>query len=353
MKSYIINGMFLCQRVSGIQRYAIEIMKRLDNLSKNPKVELEILVPYEIKSEWKPVNIPIVEMHLRSNVFNKHYWLNVLLPKYAKKKQAITVNLCNLGPICSGGIICIHDIMYKSNPNFFPWKKRIMPLFYYYFLVKNSKKIITVSQFTKNEILLYYGCRGVNSEDIEVIGNGWEHVISTKEDDQALAKYGLNKGNYYVAIGNISPHKNFKWIVNEANNNPEALFVIIGQNVLGLGVNQKTQLKSNTIFTGYITDNECKALLMNAKALLFPSICEGFGIPPLEILALGGDAIVSNRSCMPEIFGDSVVYIDPFKDDYNLSDIRLSDNVEAKDNVLKNNSWDLSAKRWLKLLENL
>jgi glycosyltransferase involved in cell wall biosynthesis len=152
-------------------------------------------------------------------------------------------------------------------------------------------------------------------------------------------------------VGNISPHKNLNWILEEAKINRNDTFVIVGKNVLGINYSDNALIPENVILTGYVTDEENKALMLHAKALLFPSFCEGFGIPPLEMLALGKKIIISNCSCLPDIFKSSALYIDPRKNDYVLSEIE--DNTDSKDKkeVLNNNSWNNAAKQWIALLE--
>ena len=348
MQRYVINGQFMCEKKSGIQRYAVEILKRVDLRIKQSDFDLELLVPFHTVERWRPLHIRLIKLNKRFSNLSKHIWLNFTLPRYAKRKKATIVNMCNMAPLFNSGIVCIHDIMYKTNPDFFSFKKRIVPRLYYYFETRFYKKIVTVSEYSKREICKNYK---VSESDIIVIGNGWEHIKDIYEDCSILDRLGLKPNEYYVALGNISPHKNLEWVLAEAEKNIAYKFVIVGQQVLGLAKsNSPYRVASNVIFTGYISDEECKGLLAEAKGLLFPSYCEGFGIPPLEMLALGKPAIVSERTCLPEIFGDSVSYIDPDRNNYDLSVIESA--TGSTEEVLKNNSWDLSANKWLALLSS-
>ena len=96
--------------------------------------------------------------------------------------------------------------------------------------------------------------------------------------------------------------------------------------------------------SGYITDGEIKYLMANCKAFIFPSFFEGFGIPPLEALSVGAKIIVSNTSCLPEIFGDSAYYIDPHNYNINLDDL-LSISVKDRQLVLNRFRFRIFAKR--------
>ncbi len=93
-----------------------------------------------------------------------------------------------------------------------------------------------------------------------------------------------------------------------------------------------------------------KALYKNCKAFLFPSIMEGFGIPPMEALFNGVPIIISNTSSLPEIYEDCAHYIDPYKYDYSLDEL-LKEPVASSDKVLNKFSWEKSAKQWYELIE--
>lgn len=346
MKRYVINGLFMCERMSGIQRYAVEILKRIDRMVSQSDIKMVLLIPFQPVETWRPVNIRVVELKRKFNTLNKHMWYLYELPGYALRNKAVTINMCNMAPVSDSGIVCIHDIMYLTHPEFFSLRKRIVPYFYYHFATRHYRKVVTVSEYTKRTLNEKYN---IPSEDIAVIGNGWEHMKSIKEDDSILKRLNLKKDGYYIALGNIYPHKNLKWVLEEASVNPEDFFVIVGQKMTGISLDgYEVKKRQNVLFTGYVSDEENKALLKNAKALLFPSYSEGFGIPPLEMLALGKPAVISDRTCLPEIYGDSVCYIDPDKNDYILGKLKLS--TENAKKVLDANSWDVAAQKWMSLL---
>ena len=105
----------------------------------------------------------------------------------------------------------------------------------------------------------------------------------------------------------------------------------------------------NVLFLGYISDAYMKWLMGHTKALLFPSRAEGFGIPPLEALALGRPAIVSDIPVLREIYGDTVHYIDPDNGTVNL-DALLENKTADPAPVLEKYSWDRAAESWLGLI---
>ena len=103
---------------------------------------------------------------------------------------------------------------------------------------------------------------------------------------------------------------------------------------------------------GYVSDGEVKALMKNCKAFIFPSYYEGFGIPPLEALSCDAKCIVSRSSCLPEIYGDTVQYIDPTDSSTNLGEL-LSRPVTPCDTVLSKYTYANSAKLLLEVIRKI
>lgn len=365
MKKYCINGMFLCQRMTGIERYAYQIVSRMNHMIDTDKVQIEIMIPFELMADFKGDKIRLVQPVKRQDSFlQRHYWLNVDFPKYCKKSGAIGVNFCNLAPMCNSGIVTIHDIIYKSFPQFFSFRRRLLPDIYYKVAIRHSKHLVTVSAYTKKEIVKYYKA---NADKIDIIGNGYEHILEAKDqkiEDSDILKsldrdYHVFDKGYYLAISSISPHKNFSWVIEEAKTNPDNYFVIVGASTYGLtspNSGSEADIPSNVIFTGYLNDIDNKYLISHSKALLMPSYCEGFGLPPIETLALKKPIIISDRTCLPEIYDNSACYIDPDKTDYKLDQIldqALENMEENREKILAAHNWTLSTELWCNLLYNL
>ena len=157
------------------------------------------------------------------------------------------------------------------------------------------------------------------------------------------------EGGYFFAIGNIKPHKNFQWIVKEARHNPGELFVVAGQIPSYLSSKLEEGL-TNVIFLGHISDSYMKFLMKHAKALLYPSLIEGFGIPPLEALSMDTPAIVSDIPVMHEIFGKTVAYIDPNRIYKGLNRLAVKAKRDDRERVLRRYSWEKTAKKWFQLI---
>ena len=144
------------------------------------------------------------------------------------------------------------------------------------------------------------------------------------------------------------------WIARHAELIPDETFAVSGKAISGLVPDELKSLQkiSNVVLLGYVSDGEVKALMKNCKAFIFPSYYEGFGIPPLEALSCGAKCIVSRAACLPEIYGDTVQYIDPTDSSTNLEEL-LSRPVTACDSILNKYSYANSAKLLLEVIRKI
>ncbi|MDO4219073.1 MAG: glycosyltransferase family 1 protein [Synergistaceae bacterium] len=303
-------------------------------------------IPPETKNVPNYKNIKVSRIGKLKN----RLWEHIFFPLYVKKHKAISLNLCNVAPLISPGIVCIHDVKVKAHPEFFNTKFRLWYRLLFYNATKRAKKIITVSNFSKKEIIKYYD---VAEEKIVVIPNAWQHYQLINFDEEALKKYDLVKNEYYFAMGSLEPNKNFKWIAEVARKNPDHIFAIAGS------INEKIFAKGlgfkcppNMKLLGFVSDEEAKTLMRDCQAFLFPSIYEGFGLPPLEALSAGCRRIVvSDTEVMHEIYGNSAYYINPGELQPSLGEL-LNGQIVDTNKPLEKYSWGKSAWSLYSLLKN-
>ena len=343
-KCIVINGKFCSQTTTGVQRYAHEIVAAMDKIAE-PDIEIILAVNKEAKYLPELQNIKIMNIGKLGGVL----WEQISLPFFLFKRNALCVNLCNMAPILTPHIVAIHDVSYKVNKQFFSKKFSLWYNFVFDLIIGRIKEIFTVSQFSKSEICRTYK---KDFENITVTYNGWQHMEKISECDTALEKYGLQKNRFFFAMSSLAPNKNFRWIALAARNNPEYAFAVSG------AVNKKVfgdvfdfEIPKNLIFLGYVSDKEAKSLMKNCRAFLFPTFYEGFGIPPLEALSLGAKAVVSDASCMREIFGGSVYYIDPNEASVDLDKL-LTTHAENPEIMLKKYDWTNSARIIYKIIKS-
>ena len=353
---YVINGSFLIERLAGVQRYAYEITKRLDKLVNG--LDIEILVPDEDvelseKDSYEQLFDNIKIVHLGSGGGKR--WEQSTYADYLKNNNAKGINLCNSYPLKSkGGIVCIHDICFKTHKEFFTqpgdWHEILFRRMMYKKAFKSADKIVTVSEFSKKEMLQNYTPK--KCRNIEVIGNSWQHYDASDVDEGFFDDNpDIKRGEYYFYLSSLAPNKNLNWILTNAKENPDRTYVLSG-NMLGddSGV---TKLK-NVIYAGYVTDAQARALMKYCRAFIFPSFYEGFGIPPMEALCMGAKVVVSDIECLREIYGDGVYYIDPYDAHIDIEQILKSDmKIKPASEVLDQYSWDKSAQKMYELIKEV
>lgn len=333
---FTIDGRQLCGQMGGVQRYISEMVYELDKIA-NPEM-FEVLVPSSCDKDLGLKNIKVVKY----GKLNDRIWEQIDLPFYIWKNKRMGIYLCSVVPILyPKGIAIVHDIMGKLFPDIiksmgFSGKIFLMNL---RSAVKHSDYPATSSENTKRDMIREYGRK---EEDISIFPCAWQHIQRVECDDSWMERYpDVKDKEYYFSLAANRKQKNFHWIEMMAHKNPNSVFLMAGT----VEEWQKTkEIKSdNIIQLGYISDGEIKSLMTHCKAFLFPSFYEGFGMPPMEALACGAKIIISNTSCLPDIYQDSAYYITP--DDYDVDlDKLLSEEVAPPQKCLDRFGWDKSAK---------
>ncbi len=243
---------------------------------------------------------------------NGHLWEQITLARAARGMRLI--NLCGSGPVMRRDqVVVIHDANIWDVPESFPAGYRrfhgvMRPL-----LARRVSRVATVSHAAAVALAPRLG---IGVDRIAVVPNGAGHMVSTVPDTGALRRFGLSSGEYMLAVGNQSPNKNLARLVaahaqvtTRAGGGVPPLViaggVAPGVRAAGLAPRRGLQL------LGRVSDGELRALYDGALAFLWPPLSEGFGIPPLEAMALGVPVAASRTSAMPEVLGDAPDWFDP------------------------------------------
>ena len=345
---YAVDGSFFTQRLSGIQRFAVELLAALDE--QLPPDTLCIVVPQGTQTPAYR-NLRVVQYGAPGP-----RWEQWDYPRYLAKHRLRWLCLCNVIPLAAprrcNGIAVLHDVCYRARPDFYTdprgrasaaWHK-----LHYRAIVRRAEKIVTVSEFSKSEIVRYYHA---DAARIHVVYNAWQQMQRVSQDDTVFQRHpALQPGEYYFSMANLLKNKNFPWVLRAAAAKPQAQFAIAGGGSLA---EQAAQLGladlPNVHYLGYVTDEEARALMAHCKAFLFPTLYEGFGIPPLEAIACGAPQVyVSDTPCMREVYGDCAGYIDLATNPGNVDDIAPPKAPAAQ--LLQRYSWQESARRLAALL---
>lgn len=343
-RKIIINGKVLLSPITGIERFAWEVVKRLNNIS-TPGL-IQILLPCDTSDEIKNKlnKYENLECVYWGKCKNQIIWQQIFIPYYVWKNKGVYCGLANNLPfLIRNGIVVVHDISASKNKDFYSFKTRLKFKLVMGHIVHSNAKIATVSNFSAKEISAYYR---YPIEKITVIGSGWNHINDVDEDETIFERFkSLKKNSYYFSLSSLAPNKNFKWIMDTARMNKNCIFAIAGAFKDSIYGNTKYDIPENVLFLGRVTDGEAKSLMKHCELFIFPTLYEGFGLPPMEALACGANAIVSDTPCMHEIYGDVVDYLDPYEPKINLSEHQLKTNKKYVETTLKKYTWEVTAQK--------
>ena len=318
-----------------------EVVSRLDKLLEG--TGLDVRLAY--RDDGRPLhltglkNIQVVPLHAVRYCYNLF-----VLPHYLRKNHAFFVGLASDMLMTRDSAVVLHDIrplVMDTDRGFFRFKFWVHCLSTKWF----AREVYTVSDDQRH---LISDKLGIPLDKIGVTYNGWEHMNAVEPDESVFEKLpDVKKGEYFYALGSLAKHKNYKWIREVAARNPDKTFVVAGgADLAAFGKDEADAARD----PGYVTDGENKALMQHCKAFLHPAVFEGFGIPPLEALSQGAPILLSNASCLPELYGDCARYFDP--NDYEADlDALLAEPVSKPDKLLEKYSWDKTAAFWLEQIK--
>jgi glycosyltransferase involved in cell wall biosynthesis len=308
-RHWTINGRFLTQPLSGVQRYAREIVSALDDvisegnpLSRN--LDLQLLFP---SSATDIPRLRKIRLQPAGRIAG-HLWEQFVLP--ARLRGGL-LSLGNTGPlIATPHIVCIHDANTRAFPTSYTLAFRLLYRALIPSLGRTAKIVATVSRFSATELERYGIAR---ADKIVIIPDGHEHAVGWIPRHTSVTRKAASL-NTIVIIGSAAPHKNVKLILEMADR-----FAAVGLRIAVAGsadariynVAAGSAVASNIIWLGRLSDEELAALMRDSLCLAFPSLTEGFGLPAVEAMALGCPAVVSNVASLPEICCDAVLYASP------------------------------------------
>ncbi len=259
--------------------------------------------------------------------------------------------------------VSILDVSYLKYPQLFNKRDLYQLRFWGGWSVKKAKKILTISNSSKDGIIEAYG---VSPEKVTVVYPGISPKEEIKNMEELTKKYNI-KGKYILFVGTLQPRKNIERLIEAFSKifDKDLTLIIIGkkgwmfEEILDapkrFGVSEKVK------FLDSVMDDELPGFYKNAEFFILPSLYEGFGLPVLEAMQYGCPVITSSVSSLPEAGGDAVLYVDP-EDTFDikskmeklLKDQKLREELIKKGyQQVKKFSWDKTAKDTIKVLESI
>ena len=360
---FLLNG-----KLEGIGWFTYETMQRI--VKAHPEHDFVFFFdrPFDRQFVFEDNVKPVVVYPPARAPFLWKLWFDTTLPYYLKKHKIDTFispdGYCSLNTVIPQ-LMVLHDLAFEHGSFGLPEKvmnfyKTRVPQF-----VEKAKRIVTVSNFSKQDIIDQYQTK----TPIDVIYNGFNNDFDILSDELKLeVRNRITNGDpYYLYVGAIHPRKNVLRLLKafeifKENDQLNYKLLLVGRsawanNDLDLFYN-KMKFKEDVVFLSHLAFEELKEVIGAAEVLFYPSIFEGFGIPILEGMSSGVPVVTSNTSSMPEVGGDAVLFVDPFSEKDILEKMNLlSKNVDLKRDMIKKGfiqkdkfSWDKAAEElWVSI----
>jgi glycosyltransferase involved in cell wall biosynthesis len=346
----IVNARFLTRRITGLERYAIEISRQLKKI----RPSLTFVAPKDIlhKSIAEELGVECFGM------LTGHLWEQIEFPVFLRRKNnPLLINLVNTGPMWyRNQITVIHDLAFLRNPEWFSrraamWFKFLVPR-----VINASSIIVTDSAFTKNELMELLG---YPEKKIHIIYPGVSEIFCSPRNVKQKKESGVT----ILAVSTLEPRKNLKRLIEGfklSGLKNVKLIIVGGNNSLVFrksGEENDFAFDPDVKFLGYVSDAQLADLYHQADVFASVSLYEGFGFPPLEALASGCRVLVSDIPSHREIFGDSAMFVNPLdsadiaqKLNLLLASSAVPRNTEVEKTLMRFN-WRRAAEGLLRIAE--
>lgn len=263
-------------------------------------------------------------------------------------------------------VLTIHDLLLRYHPS--RRASTLGPIKYWFknlgyrlvvrSAVKRAERIIAVSEFTKKEILKFYR---LNPEKVKVVYEGLTKLGQNNEkndDKEALLRYNITKP-FILYVGNAYPHKNLEfllWSFKVLAEKWPGQLVLAGKKDYFYNrlenYSRELNLGDRCLFLGYIPDEDLAALYRSAEVYIFPSLYEGFGLPPLEAMSWGLPVLNSDIPCLREVCGEASEYFDPAAEASLVGKVRLLlNNQERREELRRFGFKQVEKYRWEEAVE--
>lgn len=370
MKIVVNTRFLLADKLEGIGWFTYETLSRM--VKDHPEHDFVFLFDREFDQKFIfGQNVRGVKLFPPArHPFLWYWWFEKSVKKILKREKP-DVFLSTDGYLSTKSkvpqLVVMHDLAFEHYPDDVgglvrKFYKKYSPIY-----ARVAKRIVTVSEFTKQDIVQKYH---IDKHKIDVIYNGVNasfSPVSTTEQVNIKSKYTGGQ-DYFVYVGSIHPRKNILNLLKayeqfRQQHDAKIKLVLAGRkgwsNEDMEAYYEQMTFKKDVVFTGRVTTEELNHLLGAAQALTYISYFEGFGIPVIEAQQCGCPVITSNKSSLPEVAGDAALLVDPFSIEGIITAMmQVIDDKILRDRLVQNGfqnakrfSWNLTAKQLYESLE--
>lgn len=321
---------------SGVGHYTLGIVQGFDEMAGEGKLTYSLIVPRNWASRLDRYGFEHAKSVIVNPVPNRiirgfmKYHLRVPLDLFLGRGYYYFPSFLAWPMWFNKSSVVVHDVTYLAVPDCVDkgnrdYLEQTVP-----FSLKNAQNVIAVSQFSKDEIIKYYGTRpDMVSVAHPSVDRRHFYRRSDEEIHKVKAKYDIFSEHYILSVGNVEPRKNYGRLIDAYTSLPQEVTDKYPLVIVGAGgwnnddVKAQIQKAKEDGFKiinpkQFVLDEDMPALYSGALFFAFTPIYEGFGMSPLEAYACGTPVVASNIASVPEAAGEAAVYVDP----YNIDDIR-------------------------------
>lgn len=291
-----VNGHYLNQRTTGVQRYVREILKR-----------------------WSKDDYHLISCESKNAVI-KHLWMQTRLRFSIPYDNNVLWSPTNIGPLnVKNQVLTLHDISDFLHPEWFSGYYARMRKFFIPKLINNINKVLTVSEFSRQTIIEEFG---LDPSKVKAIYNGVnrEHFMPASSESISRIKEKLGLHDYYVlTLGSLDPRKNLKGILQAwsliKHEQPSFDYQLVVAGGKGKNFSDAFDLtnlnEEDVLYLGYVDDEDLAPLYSGASMFVYPSLFEGFGLPVLEAMSCRTPVLTSNTGALKEISEGAAELVSP------------------------------------------
>lgn len=355
------------KQVGGIESYVRNLLDGFLNLSDDflfillvSRDNRDTFIEYAKDKRIEIEECPVTSTKLLPTVIWENLKMDKLVTSLSVDFCFVPYYRCPVLPVKNRYLTVLHDLNALHFPDYFSKGKFYWLKYYWKYSLRNAYKTVAISNFVRDDVIEKFG---IDSNKLNVIYNPISNNLPIADFEMLGEKYGIEDGNYLYTVSSLHRHKNLltllkmMLILRDKINNPPKL-IISGISAGGSGelpeFISQNRLNKLCVFTGFISNEERNTLMKHCRLFLFPSVFEGFGMPPIEAKRLGAKVITTRCASIPEVTMDKLTYVDePYNADEWVKFVMDSESIKQNSEEYVRYNPEIVASHYLSFFQEI